>query len=74
VVLDKTAPGQSADQEKNFLVDVAAAGCERAQCQARAQALSAFGRLSAECPQAERNIVKAGGDRSAGVRLQRDVT
>ena len=39
VVLHQTAPGQSADQEKNFLVDVAAAGGKRAQWQARAQAL-----------------------------------
>ena len=52
-VLEKTAPGQSPDQQIDFLVDLAAVGRERAERQTCAQMLRAIYRAGAELPQAD---------------------
>ena len=73
-VLQQTAPGQSPDQQIDFLVDRAAVGRKRTERQACAQLLRARHRAGAEFSQADRIAIEAGGDTPVRLRFERDVT
>ena len=72
-VLDETAPGQSPDEDQDFLIGFAVAGRKRAQRQTDVQSLGALGCFRAEFSKAERNVVEPRNDVAACLRLQRDV-
>ena len=71
-VFQQTAPGQSPDQEINFLVDGALPG-KGAKRQTRAQLLRAFHRDGAEPSEAFGIAIEAGGEISIRLRFKRDV-
>jgi hypothetical protein len=72
-VLHKTAPGQSTDQQIDFLVDQAVRG-KRTQWQACAKLLRSIHRAGAEFSQANRMAIEAGEETSVRVRFERDVS
>ena len=72
-VLQKTAPGQSLDQQANLFVDFPTGGRKRAERQTSAQVLRAIRRTRAERSQADRIAIEAGDDFSIRVRFEPDV-
>ena len=73
-ILQETVPRQSPHQKIDLAVDGAAAGREGGERQACTQILCAPHRVRADRAQADRIAVEAGGDFSARVRFQRDMT
>ena len=72
-VFQKPAPGQSPDQEIDFLVDRTALLRKRGERQPHAQILRAFHRSRAELSQGDRMAVEAREDISVRLRFERDV-
>jgi len=72
-IFQETAPGQSPDQQIDFLVD-AAVRRKRGERQACSKRLRAGRRLGAEFSQTDRIAVEVGDDISVRLRFERDVT
>ena len=73
-VFQQTAPGQSSDQEMNFLVNDPSVALERSERQARAQSLYALGGVRFELSQPDGMTIDANGIFSARPHFKRGVT